>query len=120
MAETDGLVSFSATPEWPGTVSRRINGVWRRTPPEQRKTVVYESLQICFRNQGDGSEKRTMELAVMANGHRLESVELECASRPGRANQRLLPFSSSVASSNSPLVVKNIMQVLSCFFLPSD
>ena len=78
MAATDGGASSSATPAWPGTVSRRLNGVWRlQTPPARGSSVAPETLQICFRNRGDGSVARVAELAVMASGQRLESVDLE-------------------------------------------
>ena len=78
MAATDGGASSSATPAWPGTVSRRLNGVWRlQTPPASGSSVVPETLQICFRNVGEGSGARTTELAVLASGQRLESVDLE-------------------------------------------
>ena len=98
MAATDGGASSSATPAWPGTVSRRLNGVWRlQTPPARGSSVAPETLQICFRNRGDGSVARVAELAVMASGQRLESVELECVSRahepPTRARRGVGVFS---------------------------
>jgi len=99
MAATDDGASSSATPAWPGTVSRRLNGVWRlQTPPARGSSVAPETLQICFRNRGDGSVARVAELAVMASGQRLESVELECvpSSRPPDAREtrrrRVLSF----------------------------
>ena len=91
MAATDGGASLSATPgdlsatpgrqAWPGALSRHIKGVWRLTPPAPGSSVVPETLQICFRNRGDGSVACVAELAVMASGQRLESVDLECVSR---------------------------------------
>ena len=78
MAATDDGASSSATPAWPGTVSRRLNGVWRlHTPPASGSSVVPPTLQICFRSVGEGSGARTTELAVLASGQRLESVDLE-------------------------------------------
>ena len=81
MAATDGGGSLSVMPAWPGALSRHIKGVWRVTPPARGSSVVPETLQICFRNRGDESITRMAELAVMANGQRLESVDLKCVSR---------------------------------------
>ena len=79
MATTDGRIQCSVA-LWPGTLSRRIleddgSWCWRRAHPGSYSNIP-PVLRVSMLYQSHGSTVRAMELAVMENGHCLESVEL--------------------------------------------